>query len=640
MVLAVALSMLLLFLYQAFVVRPGEEARRREAAFRAEQQEKAAPKAVQQDAPAPAVQTRAQALALSGARVAFDGQGMRGSIGLAGARIDDVQLREYRSKVEPGSPPVELLSPIAGPFGADAVFGWRREGAVSPLVNDTTVWSQVSEGPLRPDNPLMLRASLGGALQIERRITLKDSYLFEVTDRIENAGPEPVALSPFAYVRRKNLPADYTAGQGVHQGLVGVAVGERAVSFAQKYESARKAARDIARGKRDAAAPLLERDSLGGWIGLTEHYWLNAIIPAQNERLEAKFSVRPVGADNFFIARYDGVAREAPAGGAITYTQHYFSGAKQLELLQRYEKELSVPSLDKAVDWGLFWFLTRPLFSMLHWFYQLLGNYGLAIMAATVIIKLALFPLVNHSYKAMSKMRLLAPKQKEIQERFAGDRQRQQQEIMALFQREKVNPMAGCLPMLAPIPVFLALYKVLTVTIEIRHEPFYGWIRDLSAPDPTSWVNLFGLLPFAAPTDVPYIGALLAIGLWPILYGLAQWATMSLNPPPPDPVQARIFQFMPAVFTVIFAQFPAGLVIYWTWSNFLTMIQQYIVMRRNGVETEFDKFVMRRLRPQAQGAAAAAPLALPAAGAEGGAGAQRKQQGSKRTVQGAKPDAS
>jgi len=319
------------------------------------------------------------------------------------------------------------------------------------------------------------------------------------------------------------------------------------------------------------------------------------MIPAQDETITAWYDSRPEGSRDDFRAAYRGSFREIAPGASAAYTQHLFAGAKETELLQRYQKDLGAPQLDRAIDWGNFWFFTRPLYWLLHNFGLWLGNYGLAIMATTVVIKAVFFPLVNQSYKSMSKLRLLQPKMKEVQEKFAADKQRQQQEMIALYQREKINPLAGCLPMLIPIPIFFALYKTITVTIEVRHAPFIGWIRDLSAPDPTTIFNLFGLLPFD-PTGWPLIGSLLAIGVWPLLNGLTMWGITSLSPPPTDPVQARIFQLIPILYVFLFASFAAGLVIYWTWSNLLTIAQQYVIMRRNGVETELDKFVAKRLR--------------------------------------------
>ncbi|MEZ5958765.1 MAG: membrane protein insertase YidC, partial [Hyphomonadaceae bacterium] len=408
----------------------------------------------------------------------------------------------------------------------------------------------------------------------------------------------------FGTVRRDGMPEGFRNSAIVHQGLIG-AFGPNNRLEQRTFKAADNHARDRGRGRKGEDERIIEAQGTGGWLGITDHYWLAAIIPDQNERISAYFDGRTVDGRNDYLASYRGSWREVPAGGEISYTQRFFAGAKRYELLRDYQSGSAetgggapIPRFDDAIDWGNFWFLTRPFFAMLHYFGQLFAgwgivfNFGLAILASTVVIKAIMFPLVYQSFKAMAKMRGLQPKMKEIQDRYAADKQRQQQEILKLYQTEKINPVAGCVPILLQIPVFFALYKTLTVTIEMRHEPFVGWVHDLSAQDPTSLFNLFGLLPFAVP-------AFLMIGLWPILYGVSMWALQALSPPPADPMQAQIFRFLPILFTVMFAAFPAGLVIYWTWSNTLSILQQYVIMRRQGVETQLDKFLAKRLKPTA-----------------------------------------
>jgi len=374
------------------------------------------------------------------------------------------------------------------------------------------------------------------------------------------------------------------------------------------YHAADKHARDRVRGRVGDDERIEEEQAQGGWLGITDHYWLTAVVLDQSERISAYFDSRTDDGTNNYRSAYRGQWREIPAGSSVTYTQRLFSGAKRYELLRQYQTGdeavgggSPIAKFDDAIDWGNFWFLTRPFFAMLHWFGQLFAdwgiifNFGLAILASTVVIKLLLFPLVYQSFKAMAKMRGMQPKMKELQERYAADKQRQQQELLRLYQTEKINPVSGCIPILLQIPVFFALYKTLTVTIEMRHEPFVGWIHDLSARDPTSLFNLFGLLPFD-PSTIPLIGAVLMIGVWPILYGVSMMALQALSPPPTDPVQAQVFRLLPILFTFMFAAFPAGLVIYWTWSNSLSILQQYVIMRRQGVETQLDKFLAKRLR--------------------------------------------
>ncbi|MGH6949268.1 MAG: membrane protein insertase YidC, partial [Vitreimonas sp.] len=512
-----------------------------------------------------------------------------------------LNLRQYRRTLESDSPEVSLLSPMAAERGHDAFFGWELQSgeSVSTLADAFSRWSADAAARLTPTSPVTLTLQAGPDLTIERTISVDENYMFTITDVVRNARTAPVSIRPFGTVRRQGLPDDFRLNQIVHQGLIGV-FGPDNRFHQETFRNADKHARDRTRGRVGADERITEEQGQGGWFGITEHYWLAAIVPDQNERVSAYFDSRTEEAGgNGYRAAYRGQWRDVPAGGSVTYSQRLFAGAKQYQLLRDYMRGDTggppIPRFDDAIDWGMFWFLTRPFFAMLHWFGQLFAdwgivfNFGLAILASTVIIKLILFPLVFQSFKAMAKMRGLAPKMKEIQERYAADKQRQQQEIMKLYQTEKINPVSGCVPILLQIPVFYALYKVLSVTIEMRHEPFVGWINDLSARDPTSIFNLFSLLPY----DVP---AWLLIGAWPLLYGVSMWALQALSPPPTDPVQAQIFRFLPAVFTVMFAAFPAGLVIYWTWSNTLSILQQYVIMRRQGVETQLDKFLAKRLR--------------------------------------------
>ena len=470
------------------------------------------------------------------------------------------------------------------------------------LADASTRWQAPEGARLTPSTPVTLTLSAGTNLTIERTIAIDEHFMFTITDVVRNASGENLSVRPFGVVRQEGTPRDYIFNGIVHQGLIG-AFGPNNTLHQVSYRNAEKHARDKDRGRAGPDERLEERQGTGGWFGITDHYWLAAIIPDQNERVSAYFDSRPENNTTDFRTAYRGQWRDVPAGGEVSYTQRLFAGAKQVELLQTYQRELSIPRFDDAVDWGNFWFLTRPFFLwLLHplaKFFADLGisfNFALAILCSTIVIKALMFPLVYQSFKAMAKMRALQPKMKEAQERYAADKARQQQEMLRLYQTEKINPVAGCVPILLQIPVFFALYKTLTVTIEMRHEPFVGWINDLSARDPTSLFNLFGLLPF----DVP---AFLMIGAWPILYGLSMYLLQSLSPSPADPIQAQVFRFLPALFAVMFAAFPAGLVIYWTWSNTITMVQQYVIMRTQGVETQLDKFLATRFRRDATPAA-------------------------------------
>lgn len=602
-IIALALSLAIFLGFDLFYnapLRDKVQAERAQAEEVLRQQQQAEQQSAAPQLPGAGQQQAPAAPAAPAPRIAIDTASVDGSISLEGARIDELNLRQYRRSLDPASPEVTLLSPMTSEFGHDAFFGWEMQTGenVSTLADAFSRWSADTAARLTPASPVTLTLQAGPGLTIERTISVDENFMFTIADVVRNARSTPVSARPFGTVRRQGLPRDFRLNQIVHQGLIGV-FGPNNRLHQETFRNADNHARDRTRGRIGADERIEEEQGQGGWFGITEHYWLAAIVPDQNEQVSTYFDARTETGGNDYRAAYRGQWRDVPAGGSATYTQRLFAGAKQYQLLRDYMRGdtggAPIPRFDDAIDWGMFWFLTRPFFAMLHWFGQtfagwgIIFNFGLAILASTVIIKMVLFPLVYQSFKSMAKMRGLAPKMKEIQERYAADKQRQQQEIMKLYQTEKINPVSGCVPILLQIPVFYALYKVLSVTIEMRHEPFAGWINDLSARDPTSIFNLFGLLPY----DVP---VWLMIGAWPLLYGVSMWALQALSPPPTDPVQAQIFRLLPFVFTVMFAAFPAGLVIYWTWSNTLSIAQQYVIMRRQGVETQLDKFLAKRLR--------------------------------------------
>jgi YidC/Oxa1 family membrane protein insertase len=416
--------------------------------------------------------------------------------------------------------------------------------------------------------------------------------MFNISDQVQNNTGRPLSIRPFAVVRRHDMPKDFVNQSIVHQGMNGV-LGADHLLQETKYTDAKKFADEKVQGKKAADAVLFTKDSPGGWLGISDHYWLAALAPPQSENIKATFDANQRGRYIDYRADYVGAGRVLQPGQQAAYAQNFFAGAKRVDILQRYQKDLAIPDFDKAVDWGIFFFLTRPYFWLLDHLGKWAGNFGIGILLTTVLVKLALFPLLNASFVSMARMRKLQPQMKELQERFAADKQRQQQEIIQLYQREKVNPVAGCLPLLPQIPIMYALYKVLTVTIEMRHAPFYGWIHDLSAKDPTTIFNLFGLLPFD-PTVWPVVGAFLALGAWPIMYGASMMASYSLQPTATDPTQAQIMRLLPILMTFMFAGFAAGLVIYWTWSTILSILQQYFIMRANKVETPIDKFFVKK----------------------------------------------
>jgi YidC/Oxa1 family membrane protein insertase len=578
---------ILMFLgYQFFVLGPAQKRAQAEQS-RQQAAAAAAPPAAGGVRPQPTARTvtRQQAAAAS-PRLAIDTPALQGSLSLRGARIDDLFLTEYRQTVDPKSPPVELLRPEGAEHAWFADIGWT--GANVPgLPTPDTVWTVVSGDKLAPGRPVVLQTANGGGLTFTRKVEVDDHYLFTVTDTVANASGAPVTLVPYASVQRQGVPADLGNNQIVHEGAVGWLDGKlRQVKY-KKWQ------------KDGGGDPF---QSTGGWVGITDKYWLTALVPAQAERFTGQFRKTDVGATQVFDATFTGEPKVVQPGQQVSETTHFIAGAKRVPLLRGYEQQLGAERLDWAVDWGNFWFLTRPIFSFLAWISQHVVNFGVAILILTVVVRGLFFPLANKSYESMTKMRKVQPQMEALRAKFKDDPAKQQQEILALYQREKVNPLAGCLPLLLQIPVFYALYKVLTVTIEMRHAPFVGWLRDLSAPDPTNIWTLFGLIPWH-PEAVPLIGqfigntaghhGLLALGILPILYGVTMWLTTSMNPPAPDPVQQRIFQLMPVMFTFIMAPFAAGLLLYWTWSNILTIIQQYVIMRRFKVDTPIDKLIRK-----------------------------------------------
>lgn len=617
LIIAGILSVLILVGFEFFYNIPTQQrlqaAQRAQAAQQHSQQQQAGAALT----PAPALPPERVVAASAAQRLAIETPAVDGSISLVGARLDNLNLRQYRRTLDRNSGEVGLFAPYNSQHGYDTFVGWEDRNAAANASGGCTancgvgaadVWSAQPGARLTPQTPVVLTFDAPDGLQVTRTISIDQNYMFTISDVVRNSGSQTRTLRPFGVVRRLGKPADWLNSGIVHQGFAG-AFGPHQELHTETYQRGENQARDRLQGKVGADTRILEASGRGGWLGISDHYWLGALIPDQNEQIDGYFDGRSVNNQVDYRSAYRGQWRDIPAGGSITYTQHVFAGAKRLDILQSYQHALNIPRFDEAIDWGnLMWPLTRPFFTwLLHPLASWLANIGVslnfavAILLSTVVIKLLLFPLVYSSSKSMAKMRGLQPKMKEIQERYAADPQRQQQEMLKLYQTEKVNPAAGCLPILLTIPVFFALYKTLSVTIEMRHAPFFGWIHDLSAPDPASVINLFGLLPFN-PHTIPLIGGWIAIGVWPILYGASMLALQKLSAPPTDPTQAAIFQWLPIVYMFLFASFPAGLVIYWTWSNLITIVQQYVIMRRQGVETEFDKWLARMRNSSAQAA--------------------------------------
>ncbi|WP_366554992.1 membrane protein insertase YidC [Aquibaculum sediminis] len=496
-------------------------------------------------------------------RVEVETPTLTGSLSLVGGRVDDLVLKDYRETIDPDSPRIRLLHPAASaqPYFAD--FGWtaRQEGVSLP--QGDSEWRLVEGERLTPANPVVIEWDNGEGLTFRRTFEIDENYMFTVNQEVRNDSDSPLSMAPYGLISRSGTP-DTLGFFILHEGLIGV--------FNDSLQQTSYSS------IRDDGVE--SWTTTGGWLGITDKYWMAALAPDPTESVTARFLHSGGGGPKYQTDLVYGLRDIAP-GESLSQTTHLFAGAKEVTLLDDYRDDLGISNFDLAVDFGWFYFLTKPIFYVLHWLAGIIGNFGVAILILTVMIKMVFFPLANKSYRSMAKLRKLQPEMMKLKERFGDDRQRMNQEMMALYRKEGANPVAGCLPIVIQIPVFFALYKVLFVTIEMRHTPFFGWIQDLSAPDPTSIFNLFGLLPY----DVPNLGmlAILSIGVWPILMGISMYAQQLLNPQPPDPIQARIFLALPVVFTFVLGSFPAGLVIYWTWNNVLSVIQQYVIMRQAGV---------------------------------------------------------
>lgn len=480
-------------------------------------------------------------------RVKIATPALQGSINLKGARIDDLTLTKYRETIAKNSPPIRLLSPGGAKDSQFAGFGWTGQGVALP--GPDTIWT-ASSGALTPATPVTLSWNNGQGQIFEILFAIDENYMFTVSQKLSNAGAAPVAAQPFGFVSRQGVSKDPSSWT-IHTGPMAVfnAAANYSINFSDLDEAGNN-------GQRFA--------SKGGWLGFTDKYWLTALVPDQKSNIDATFRV---GTDKNYQADFTAQPQIVPAGKATTASTHFFAGAKEVSLLDGYEKNLGIAQFDKGIDWGWFYWFAKPIFYLLDWLFRMFGNFGVAIIGLTVIIRGLMFPVAQKQFKSMAGMRVIQPKMKALQERHKDDKQKLQAEMLKLYQQEKVNPLAGCLPIVLQIPIFYALYKVLMLTIEMRHQPFVGWIKDLSAPDPMTPVNLFGLLAFTPPQ-------FLALGVLPILLGVSMYLQFKLNPAPADPVQAQVFGIMPWVFMFIMAPFAAGLQLYWLTNNCLSIAQQ------------------------------------------------------------------
>ncbi len=479
---------------------------------------------------------------------------IKGSISLIGARFDDVILKDYKNTIEPGSKQVTLLSPnnTLNPYFVE--LGWMSQENIN-LPTKNSEWQLIEGKELGPESHIIIKWVSPEGLEFFRKIEIDNDYLITVEQKVTNVSNKDISLIQYGRINRTGTPK-ISGFYILHEGPIAV-LNERLIEV--DYDDI------IKEGSKSVI-------SKGGWVGITDKYWLAALIPDQRSRIEGGFKAVLKNVERY-QAQYTSNEIVLEKGETASVKSNIYIGAKEVNLLDKYSNQLSIEMFDRAVDFGWFYIITKPLFLLLHKLSDLLGNVGLSILALTVLIRIVLFPLANKSFKSMSKMKILTPKMTEIRERYKTDKLKMQQEIMALYKSEKVNPLSGCLPILIQIPIFFALYKVLFVTLETRHAPFYGWVKDLSAPDPTTIFNLFGLFNFMPPS-------FLMIGAWPLLMALTMYLQQKLNPAPPDPLQAKIMSFLPLMFLFLFATFPAGLVIYWTWNNILSIGQQWIIMKK------------------------------------------------------------
>jgi YidC/Oxa1 family membrane protein insertase len=598
MFLAIVLSVGVMIVWYFLVMLPAEQeqaaqqlrARQQQIARDAAQLQQRQPGTAARRGAAPAVKAPVPVRSLDAVladpaakRVAIFTPSLKGSISLTGARIDYLELRKIREAANPASPDVVMFSPpgTAAPYYVQ--YGWRADTREDlGLPDENTVWDS-QDTKLTPQSPVTLTYDNGKGLIFRQKIEADENYLFTVTQSVENKSGLPVALMPHAVVVRQNKPKV----EGIYQfeGLVGFLGAQKKQEIT--YDKA------IETQQKGEAVKVFKETA--GWIGFTDRYWAAILVPDQTVRYSAALARTAANGQMAFEAYYTAASVDIAIGAQAGAKGYLFAGAKKGGLIDEYQQKLNIERFDLLIDWGWLSFTKLPqgMFYLIDLLYKWVGNFGVAIILITVLIKLIFYPLNHRSFASMSKMKLLQPEMTKLKERYPDDKARQQQEMMALYKREKVNPLSGCIPVLLQIPVFLALYNVLNVSFEMRHAAFFGWVHDLSAPDPTWMFNLFGLLPFDAPSFVPQF---LLIGVWPFLMGITMFLQMRLSPMPPDPIQQQVLTWMPLVFTAMLASAPAGLVIYWTWNNLLSIIQQSVIMSRHGTKIElFDNLGITKL---------------------------------------------
>ncbi|MEA1677247.1 membrane protein insertase YidC [Nitrospirillum sp. BR 11163] len=551
------------FFYEAPRQRALQEAKARQEAAQALAAPPAAgaaptgaPGAVASGGVADALRDRATVLG-EGQRITIRTPRLAGSLNLRGGRFDDLSLQDYRETVDKSSPAVTLLSPSGAPGAFFAEYGWTANGAAVP--GPTTEWQAADTADLTPEHPVTLRWDNGEGLTFERTVAVDANYMFSISQKVTNNGAAAVTLYPYARIARASHPT-LVGSYMLHEGPIGLMDGTlKEISY-----------KDVA-GETSKSF-----DTKGGWLGITDKYWLVSLVPDQAKSLTAHVTHQEKG--DLYQTDYAEPSVTLEAGQSTESGERLFAGAKEMKLLDGYQDDQHIPLFNRAIDFGHLWFLTMPFSLALDFFGRLLGNFGLGIMLFTICLRTLMFPLAQKQFRSAAKMKKLQPQVEAIRKRAGDDKQKASIEMMALYKKEGANPMTGCLPVLIQMPIFWSLYKVLSVTIEMRHAPFFGWIHDLSAPDPTSLFNLFGLLPFAPPS-------FLHLGVWPILLGCTMFLLQKMTPTPGmDPTQQKVMMTMPLVFTWMMGSLPAGLVIYYVWSNLFSVTQQYVLMRRMGVK--------------------------------------------------------
>ena len=529
-------------------------------------------------AKAPLIETGETEIAVEAERIQIENELLTGAISTQGGRIDQLSLKKYRNTISEDSDIVTLLSPVGKPEAYYAAFGWAPAVGIKPdqVPDPNTIWTVVGNNILTPSSPISLMWDNGNGVKFMRKISIDEKYMFTVEQGIENNSGSEISLRPYGLLRRHGEPKDMKNFFILHEGIIRMSDGELSE---EDYG-------DI------ADLPILEKEGThaervevqnSGWTGFTDHYWMTTLIPDQSSSFRS--TTKYFAPQDIYQVEAVMPSTVISDGSSTSISTQLFAGAKEWDTIRKYEQAGVTGFLD-SIDWGWFFFLTKPMFAVLHWLNVIIGNMGWAIIGLTLIIKAVLFPLAYKSYASMAKMKELQPEMEKIKERVGDDRQKLQQEMMGLYKKEKVNPASGCLPILIQIPIFFSLYKVIFVTLELRHEPWFGWIRDLSAPDPSTILNLFGLLPWANPTTPGSILAIISLGILPILLGISMWLQQKLNPAPTDKTQAMIFAWMPWVFMFMLGTFASGLVIYWIANNTITFIQQYLIMRRQGYKPD------------------------------------------------------